>query len=206
MNLEVYTDGSASVNDRPGGYGWVIITNGEKHSEGSGYMPVASNNDAELEAAIQGLYAAKKLIEEQTIKNSLVTLVSDSQLILGWVNGRYSFRQEEKIEKFKELKLLTKILDVKTRWVEGHNGDEHNERCDKLANQARINGQNKKEKIKAMLDGRSLIGRKKSGVVCVWYKNKLKVIDLEQNIIEDYNREVHGNRGGMLEIREEKSR
>ena len=57
-----------------------------------------------------------------------------------------------------------------------------------------------------MLDGRSLIGRKKSGIVCVWYKNKLKVIDLEQNIIEDYNREMHGARGGMLEIREEKSR
>ena len=73
MNLEIYTDGSASLNDRPGGYGWVIVTNGEKHSEGSGYMPVASNNDAELEAAIQGLYAAKNLIENETIKKTWKT-------------------------------------------------------------------------------------------------------------------------------------
>lgn len=206
MFVEVYTDGSASVNGKPGGYGWVIVVDGEKHSEGSGYMPVASNNDAELEAAINGLYAAKNLLEEKTPNNSTITLVSDSQLILGWVTGKYSFRQEEKINKFKELKLLASLLNLKTRWVEGHNGDLYNERCDRLANQARLNGQSKKEKIKAMLEGRSIIGRKKTGIVCVWYKDKLKVIDLEQNIIEDYNRESHGNRGGLLEIREEKSR
>lgn len=206
MFVEVYTDGSASVNGKPGGYGWVIVVDGEKHSEGSGYMPVASNNDAELEAAINGLYAAKNLLEEKTPNNSTITLVSDSQLILGWVTGKYSFRQEEKINKFKELKLLSSLLNLKTRWVEGHNGDLYNERCDRLANQARLNGQSKKEKIKAMLEGRSIIGRKKTGIVCVWYKDKLKVIDLEQNIIEDYNRESHGNRGGLLEIREEKSR
>lgn len=206
MFVEVYTDGSASVNNKPGGYGWVIVVDGKKHSEGSGYMPIASNNDAELEAAINGLYAAKNLLEEKTLNNPTFTLVSDSQLILGWVTGRYSFRQEDKVSKFKELKLLAHLLDLKTRWVEGHNGDVYNERCDRLANQARLAGQSKKEKIKAMLEGRSIIGRKKTGIVCVWYKNKLKVIDLEQNVIEDYNREEHGNRGGLLEIREEKSR
>lgn len=206
MFVEIYTDGSASVNNKPGGYGWVIVIDGEKHSEGSGYMPTASNNDAELEAAINGLYAAKTLLEQKTLNNPKFTLVSDSQLILGWVTGRYSFRQEDKLSKFKELKLLANLLDLKTRWVEGHNGDLYNEICDRLANQARISGQNKKEKIKAMLEGRSIINRKKTGIVCVWYKNKLKVIDLEQNIIEDYNREQHGSRGGILEIREEKSR
>ena len=206
MFVEVYTDGSASLNNMPGGYGWVILIDGEKHSEGSGYIPIASNNDAELEAAIQGLYAAKNL--SKNIENSLptFTLVSDSELVLGWVTGRYSFRQEDKIEKYKELKLLSTLLNLKTRWVEGHSGNVHNERCDRLANQARLNGQRKEEKLKALLEEKSLIGRKKSGTVCVWYKNKLKVIDLERNIVEDYNREIHGNRGGMLEIREEKSR
>jgi len=110
------------------------------------------------------------------------------------------------MDKFKELQLLVNLMAVKTRWVEGHTGDEHNERCDKLANEARLGLQKKEEKIEAILTGNSAIGHKKIGVVCLWHKNSLKVIDLEHNIVEDYNREVHGTRGSMLEVREDKNR
>lgn len=210
MLIEVYTDGSATTNDKPGGYGWVLVYNGTKHSEGSGHMKKASNNDAELEAALYGLNAAKNLIaitpQEYITEGIWVELVSDSQLILGWANGTYSFRQHDKIEKYKELQLLVKNYNVKTRWVEGHTGDEHNERCDKLANAARLGVQAKSDKIEAILEGKTLIGRKKSGVVCIWYKNVLKIISLEDNIIEDYDRVIHGTRGSMLELREDKLR
>jgi ribonuclease HI len=153
MNIEVYTDGSATTNDKPGGYAFVVVIDGIKYHEGSGYMPNASNNDAELEAAIQGLIYLKenyvKLLflpgkeppPGQYPKNAKITLVSDSQLILGWASGRYTFRQVDKMEKFKRLQLLVHEFDVQTRWVEGHNGDEHNERCDKLANEARLQKQ-----------------------------------------------------------------
>lgn len=147
MKIEVYTDGSATTADKPGGYGWVIVLDGKKDSEGSGYMELASNNDAELEAAIQGLAAVKKVIESTphlfgilsvVPQSDSVTLVSDSQIILGWANGQYAFKQENKISKYKELQLLVNIMHVQTRWIEGHTGDEHNERCDKLANAARL--------------------------------------------------------------------
>lgn len=212
MKIEIYTDGSATTNDKPGGWGWVMVHDGVKYSESSGYMPKASNNDAELEAAIQGLSAAVKYLNTpnaygQKINFSETTvLVSDSQLILGWANGTYSFRQYDKIDKFKELQLLVKNYNVKTRWVKGHTGDEHNERCDKLANAARLGVQAKADKVEAILEGKTLIGHKKNGVICIWYKNILRIISIEDSIIETYDRTIHGTRGGMLELREDKLR
>jgi len=209
MHIEVYSDGSATTADKPGGYGWVMCVDGKKYLEGNGHMTLASNNDAELEAAIQGLLAAKLLVptlEEMALHNVRVTLVSDSQLVLGWASGRYTFRQANKMDKYKHLQFLVHAMNVDTRWVAGHTGDEHNERCDTLANEARLGVQKKVEKVEAIMEGASVIGRKKTGIVCLWYKNKLKIIDLDNNFIEDYDRKVHGSRGSMLEIKEEKAR
>jgi ribonuclease HI len=213
MQIEVYTDGSATVSSRPGGWAFVIVIDGKKHSECSGHMAGASNNDAEMEAAIQGLAAALKFINTSRQANSEtsqvdfdVTLCSDSELNIGWTSGRYRFKQAEKIDKYNQLQYLAKRLKVQTRWVKGHSGDEHNERCDKLANEARVGVNRKKDIAEAIAAGKTLIGSKKSGTLCVWYKNQLKVIDLETNIVENYERTIHGARGGVLEIREEKSR
>lgn len=210
MKIEVYTDGSATIATKPGGYGWVMVIDGEKHSEGNGHIEKASNNDAEMEAAIQGLVAAYKFIMDSRIANAETSqvdfetfLVSDSQLILGWASGGYKFKQLDKMEKYHQLKGLVARMGVKTRWVRGHSGDEHNERCDKLANEGRT-GVKKPEKLVNKED--TLIGSKKKGVVCIWYKENLKVIDLDTNIVEDYKREIHGPRGSMLEIREDKAR
>lgn len=215
MKIEVYTDGSATTNDKPGGYGWVSVVDGAKHSEGNGHMDKASNNDAELEAAIMGLASAYKYILSimPDLKTQVepwpypeVFLVSDSQLVLGWASGHYKFKQSGKMDKYNTLNALVRRMNVKTRWVRGHSGDEHNERCDVLANEARTGVEKKKKRDLALLSGETLIGNKKTGIVCVWYKNCLKVIDLDKNLVEDYKRDVHGPRGSMLEIREEKSR
>ena len=213
MNVEVYSDGSATTKDKPGGYGWVLVIDGVKHSEGNGHMAGASNNDAEMEAALQGLAAALKFVNASREANAQtsqvdfdVTLCADSQLILGWANGTYRFKQQDKLAKYQQLQYIVKRLNVQTRWVQGHAGHEHNERCDKLANQARLGVTKKKDKAEAIINGNTLIGSKKTGTLCVWYKNCLKVIDLDTNVIEDYDRTTHGPRGGLLEIREEKSR
>lgn len=211
MNIEVYSDGSATTKDKPGGYGWVMVCDGVKQSEGKGHMPGASNNDAEMEAAIQGLAAVLKFINsserdefnQPLIGSVSVTLVSDSQLILGWASGVYRFKQADKYAKYKQLEFLVKRLDAKTRHVKGHSGDEHNERCDKLANLGRLQ---KEEELKSKPPEQTLIGTKKTGTLCVWYKGILKVIDLDSNVIENYDRITHGTRGGILEIREDKSR
>ena len=137
MKIEVYADGSATIATRPGGYGWVIVQDGVKVQEGSGRIENATNNDAELEAAIMGLAYVLKMTASMVGELPEVELVSDSQIILGWANGTNKFKQKKKMKKFESLSFLVKRLQAKTRWVKGHDGDEHNERCDKLAGWAR---------------------------------------------------------------------
>ena len=213
MKIEVYADGSATSKGKPGGYGYVLVFDEEKHSEGSGHIDSASNNDAELEAAIQGLVAAYKFIMASRIGNAEtsqvdfeVTLISDSQLILGWADGGYKCKQPDKQAGYHKLRGLVARMNVKTKWVRGHSGDTHNERCDQLANEARTGIEKKNKHQEALGAGETVIGTKKTGILCVWYLGQLKVIDLTANIVEDYEREMHGPRGSMFEIREEKSR
>lgn len=208
MKIEVYSDGSATIATKPGGYGFVIVIDGVKHSEGSGHMELASNNDAEMEGAIQGLAQVLKLRNEGyfPIESHEIWLVSDSQLILGWADGTYKFKQHSKRLKYDQLRHLVGKLNIRTRHVFGHTGDEHNERCDRLANAARKLLDDKEKKVEAIKAGTSIIGNKKNGIVSLWYKGKLKIVDLDSNVVEDYDRNIHGTRGSLLEIKEEKSR
>jgi ribonuclease HI len=139
MKIEAYADGSATIATRPGGYGFVIVQDGLKVQEGSGRIENATNNDAELESAIMALATVLKMITNPGPSTDMpeVWLVSDSQIILGWANGTNRFKQKKKMQKFEALKFLMERLNAKTRWVKGHDGDEHNERCDKLAGWAR---------------------------------------------------------------------
>lgn len=140
MKVEVFSDGSATVKTKPGGYGFVVVIDGKVEETGSGGLPLATNNDAELEGAIAGLKAAKKIIYDNPRHfnaESTVTLVSDSEIVLGWVDGTYRFKQESKMDRYIELSKLVNQLRVQTRWVEGHSGDQYNEECDRLANEAR---------------------------------------------------------------------
>lgn len=195
MRLEVYSDGSATSDDLPGGYGWVLVVDGVKVSEGSGHMPNASNNDAELEAAIQGLASAFRYVNSQFRAVSLeemdqplifhnVTLVSDSQIILNWANGTWRFKQEDKIQKYNNLTKLMRLLSADTRWVKGHSGEIFNERCDRLANAARLQIEVTDGKQK-----RSKIGKKTKGVFLIKYNGITKIVDLVNEKCETYSEE-----------------
>lgn len=211
MKIEVYTDGSATTANKPGGWAYVLVIDGTNYSEGSGHVENATNNDMELEAAIQGLGAALKYLmascPDPGVAPSFtpysVTLCSDSQLVLGWASGTYKFKQEGKADKYKQLRYIMNRLGVTTQWIKGHSGNIHNERCDKLANNAR---KNIKEVDKPRTLEDTKIGIKKDGVVCLWYGSVLKIVDLSNNIVENYNRDIHGKRGSMIEIREDKTR
>ena len=200
MLIEVYSDGSATVASKPGGYGYVICIDGQKVTEGSGYMDKATNNDAELEASLQGLASVLKMRIDGKIGliPHEVVLVSDSQIVLGWVDGTYRFKQTNKMHKFQQLQSLVKKLNVKTRWVEGHSGDEHNERCDKLANLAR---KQVIEEIKQESKGKTVIGKRLGDTFCIWYKGKLKVVDFLTETVENYDKDLHGKRESRLETR-----
>ena len=115
------------------------------------------------------------------------------------------FKQLNKIDKYNQLVTLMSRLGAKTRWVRGHSGDIHNSRCDQLASNARKGvTTNCLDKLTPKMDTR--IGTKKAGTASVWHKDVLYVMDFENMVMEKYDREAHGKRGSMIEIREEKSR
>jgi ribonuclease HI len=209
MNIDVYADGSATTSDKAGGWGSVILVDGVLRQELSGHLESATNNDAELIAAINGLqyvdsYLYSFMLESKMAPTHIeITLISDSEIVLNWANGTYKFKQIEKLSLYNTLMELVGKLNVKTKWVKGHSGDIWNSRCDKLANNAR---KGIKDLDKSPQNGDTRIGVKKTGVVTLWFHDQLKVIDLENNIVENYDRELHGKRGSIMEIREEKSR
>jgi ribonuclease HI len=145
MLIEVYTDGSATTAEKPGGYGYVVCVNGVKVHEGSGHLLKATNTVAEVTAAIRGLtYVATTDVpgissgaEDAPGDGTRVVLISDSQLTLNWATGNYRCKQWHLIPLVIELRKIFIKLNAETRWVKGHNGDEHNERCDVLAGEAR---------------------------------------------------------------------
>lgn len=205
MILQVYTDGSATTKGNPGGWGSVILIDGILHKELSGYLESATNNDAELIGAIKGLEYALDLISINPGSFPIeydITLISDSEIVLNWANGKYKFKQIDKIDSYDRLRFLVKKLKVKTQWVRGHSGNIWNSRCDKLANNARKGISTNLDK--PLKKGDTRIGHKKNSVVSLYYGGKLKILDFDLGIIEDYNRDVHGKRGSIIEIRKVK--
>ena len=208
MRIDVFSDGSATTAGKPGGWASVILIDGVLHEELSGHLESATNNDAELIAAIQGLDGVLNYISKLEGSFPLefdVTLISDSEIILNWANGTYRFKQIDKMPLYDHLCRLVKKLKVKTQWVKGHSGNTWNERCDKLANNAR-KGITTKGVDKTAPKEDTRIGTKKTGVVALWYGGKLKIVDFEHGIIENYDRDLHGKRGSVIEIREDKAR
>jgi ribonuclease HI len=137
MRVEVYSDGSGTTKATPGGYGFVVVVDGVSAYEGSGHLEFATNNDCELQGAIEGLDSLHYHFEPEELTE--IWLVSDSEIVLGWASGERAFKQEEKILKYQQLTNMMSEFKAKTRWVPGHEGEEFNERCDKLANAARKN-------------------------------------------------------------------
>lgn len=138
--MEVYVDGSGNTFNSDGGYSYRIVIGTKVCAEGSGYIGKATNNVAEITAAIHGLDRAARLLEENTeLKNSVsrVVLISDSKLVLGYASGTYKCKAAHLFSLYIKLRQLYEKLNCDARWVKGHSGNEHNEACDKLAKTAR---------------------------------------------------------------------
>lgn len=135
--IEVYSDGSGNTLASDGGFGWRIVVDGVMLEEGKGYLPQATNNVAEITAAIEGLKRASAIIIQNGWQLIKIVLVADSQLVLGYASGQWRCKAEHLRPLKAELQKWYNETDAETRWVKGHSGDEHNEGCDKLAKAGR---------------------------------------------------------------------
>ncbi len=131
-DVVIYTDGAASGNPGPGGYG-TILTSGTHYKELSGGFAYTTNNRMELLAVIAGLEALKK-------KGCRVAVYSDSTYVVNaveksWVFGweRKGFQSKKNADLWRRFLVIYRQHQVKFHWVKGHAGHPMNERCDALA-------------------------------------------------------------------------
>ena len=141
--IDIYTDGACSGNPGPGGWGVVLLYQGNK-KELSGYQPDTTNNRMELFAAIQGLSALKE--------SCIVNLYSDSSYLInafekGWLDNwqRNGWKTSTKSpvenqDLWKLLLMHTHRHEVHFIKVKGHSTNDFNNRCDELATGAIKNG------------------------------------------------------------------
>lgn len=135
MLVEVYSDGSGTSFGAPGGWAFVVVVDGVKTHEDSGNEVNATNNTMELSAALNGLAYVESKPE---YKGADITLISDSQLVLGFATGRWNCKKLHLLLLASKLQGVFTRLKAKDKWVKGHSGDEFNERCDVLAGDARM--------------------------------------------------------------------
>ncbi len=130
--IEMYTDGAASGNPGPGGYG-VILRSGAHYKEFSGGFRMTTNNRMELLAVIVGLKALKKPGQQVTIYSDSKYVVDaiEKKWVFGWVAK--GFKDKKNRDLWLSFLALYKLHTIRLVWIKGHNNHPENERCDQLA-------------------------------------------------------------------------
>lgn len=135
----IYTDGGCSGNPGPGGWGVVVIFNGEARQL-SGGEKNTTNNRMELTAAINALSIVKNTpdfknhkiivnIDSQYVKNGITAWIKGWKL-KGWKTADKKPVKNQDL--WIQLDELNSALNVSWNWVKGHAGIEYNEICDQL--------------------------------------------------------------------------
>ncbi|MFP3882763.1 MAG: ribonuclease H [Actinomycetota bacterium] len=133
----VFTDGSSEGNPGPGGWGAVLVVDGQVVAQDYGHEPHTTNNRMELKAMIAGL----RMIPPDTPTD----VYTDSQLIVNiltkWAEGWRAKGWQKKstgpianLELVKEAYELVKAKpNANIRWIKAHSGYRWNEYADALA-------------------------------------------------------------------------
>ena len=124
--IHLYTDGAASGNPGPGGWGAVLCC-GSLRKEMSGGFSLTTNNRMELLAVIKGLEAIRW-------QGAEVEVWSDSQYVVNTITQ--GWKRKKNGDLWERYDVLAKGFSLKFHWLKGHAGHPENERCDRLAVEA----------------------------------------------------------------------
>ncbi len=131
----IYSDGSSLGNPGPGGWGTVLKYNNNT-KEISGGKQDTTNNQMELQGAIEGLKLLKESCEVEIISDSKYVVQGINEWLKNWIKNSWKTAGKKPVknqEQWKEYVIISKPHKVKAIWVKGHAGHEENERCDQLA-------------------------------------------------------------------------
>ena len=146
-SIEIWTDGGCQGNPGPGGWAYVIHS-AQGIGEKMGFEALTTNNRMELTAVREAL---QELSMNSKWEGLPVTISTDSQYvqkgITQWIHAwaRNGWKTSAKkpvknLELWSVLWELSRTLQLHWVWVKGHAGNEMNERCDFLVQQAIAQG------------------------------------------------------------------
>ena len=136
--VEIYTDGACRGNPGPGGWGALLMFNGQLR-EISGAEAATTNNRMELLAVIHALRTLKRRVRGRIYTDSQYVRLGITEWLAGWkargwrTAGRKPVKNQDLWE---QLDAAAAGHELEWHWVRGHTGEPGNERCDQLANSA----------------------------------------------------------------------
>ena len=139
----IFTDGGCSGNPGPGGWAYLIAADGAVR-ERWGAERTTTNNRMELSAVIAALEA---VLADAALAGRPLTVYTDSQYvqkgistwISSWKRNGWRTSGKEPVKNkdlWQTLDSLAARSNVDWRWVKGHAGNEYNERCDAMTQEA----------------------------------------------------------------------
>lgn len=128
----MYTDGAAKGNPGPGGYGVVLMSGGHTKELSQGYVKT-TNNRMELLSVIVGLETLKGTGHDVFVFSDSKYVVDaiNQKWLFGWV--KKNFKGKKNVDLWKRFLQIYPKHKVRFEWVKGHDGNQYNERCDRLA-------------------------------------------------------------------------
>ena len=138
--IKIYTDGACSGNPGPGGWGYVILENGELHSA-NGRESQTTNNRMELTAAIKALESARKDESLYLYTDSTYLQKGITEWIVNWKKNNWITSSKKPVSNkdlWIKIDQLNHELDIEWKWIKAHqsnNSDDtfYNNMADELA-------------------------------------------------------------------------
>ncbi|HMB11954.1 ribonuclease HI [Saliniramus sp.] len=135
--VTVYTDGACKGNPGPGGWGALLIYNGNERALKGG-EELTTNNRMELMAAIMALETLKRPCTVDLFTDSQYVRQGITSWMSGWKARGWKTADRKPV---KNEDLWRRLDEARTRhevswhWVKGHADDPLNHRVDALANE-----------------------------------------------------------------------
>jgi ribonuclease HI len=133
--LYIYTDGACLGNPGPGGWGAILVWQGQE-KELAGGAADTTNNRMELMATIRALEAVSRQVPIILVSDSVYVRDGITKWIHGWRKNGWKNANKKPVanqDLWQELDTLSQPFDITWEWVKGHSGHPMNERCDQLA-------------------------------------------------------------------------
>ncbi len=132
----VFTDGSASPNPGPGGWGAVYVRDGEVVDQAHGHEPDTTNNRMELTALLEGVRLVPEGTPATVFSDSNLAVRSVTEWAAGWARRGWR-RKTGPVENLDLVRPLYELLqarpEITVRWIKAHAGNRWNEYADSLA-------------------------------------------------------------------------